>query len=253
MMYNIDTLTLLSGIDIIIPEIKVKIHQPTIREIAYIGERSFYTAASLFLLTKDNAYDQSKLTEEDKLLLSQQTDFDVFIQILNYQKEDYKTLMSNFLFLFLPESTISIEERFILITQNKDRPIIIDNNNFNIFRSVILQITCLSKESKKNEEFNPMGEKAKEIAEKIKRGRAKVAALQREKDVQDSSMLSKYISSLSVGMNSLYLHKVLDLTLFQLLDQLERYQLYNSYNIGLKAKLAGAKEVEEVDWLKDLH
>ena len=34
MMYSIDSLTLISGIDVPIPEIGVNIHQPTIREIA---------------------------------------------------------------------------------------------------------------------------------------------------------------------------------------------------------------------------
>ena len=54
MMYNIDQLTLLSGVDLPIPELKVNIHQPTLREIAYIGERSFYQAVKLIHLDKED-------------------------------------------------------------------------------------------------------------------------------------------------------------------------------------------------------
>ena len=54
MMYSIDSLTLISGIDVPIPEIGVNIHQPTIREIAYIGEKSFYEAAQTIIIQKED-------------------------------------------------------------------------------------------------------------------------------------------------------------------------------------------------------
>jgi hypothetical protein len=50
-----------------------------------------------------------------------------------------------------------------------------------------------------NETFNPANKKAKEIADKIMRGRRKVAAL-KAADQKQSSVLAQYISVLSVGL-----------------------------------------------------
>ena len=54
-------LLLLSGNDIPFPEARVTVHQPTIREIAYIGEESFYTGCEFLRFSKD------KLSDEDKI------------------------------------------------------------------------------------------------------------------------------------------------------------------------------------------
>ena len=53
-------LLLLSGNDIPFYGAQVSIHQPTIKEIAYIGEEAFYTGCEFLRFSKD------KLTEEDR-------------------------------------------------------------------------------------------------------------------------------------------------------------------------------------------
>lgn len=251
MMYSIDSLTLISGIDVPIPEIGVNIHQPTIREIAYIGEKSFYEAAQTIIIQKkDFINGLENITQEDKTALSQMSNFEIFLKLIEASSLS-STKVQMLLSLLFPDFNSSIEERFIFLVNPKEQKnILINDSNFEILQEVITTILCLQSGNTK-EEFNPQGDRAREIAEKIKRGRERAARLKGEKR-QQSSFLSKYISGLGIGTNTLNIHNVLDLTLYQLLNQLERYGLYTQYNISIQAKMAGAKDVEDVDWLKDI-
>ena len=250
-MYNIDKLTLISGIDIPIPEIGVNIHQPTIKEIAYIGEKSFYEAAQTIIVDKkDFISGLENVSEEDKTVLLQMSNFEVFLKLLETQ-ELLRVKVQTLLSLLFPDYTINIEERLIFLINPKTKhSAMIDTNNFDILQDVVIIILCLSS-SDMREEFNPQGEKAREIVEKIKRGRAK-AAQSKGETKKESSFLSRYISGLGIGTNALTINNILGLTLYQLLNQLERYSLYSQYDMAIKAKMAGAKDVEDVDWLKDI-
>lgn len=250
-MYSIDSLTLISGIDVPIPEIGVNIHQPTIREIAYIGEKSFYEAAQTVIIQKEDFINGlENITQEDKIALSQMSNFEIFLKLVEANPLS-NTKVQMLLSLLFPDFNSSIEERFIFLVNPKEQKnILINDSNFEILQEVITTILCLQSGNTK-EEFNPQGDRAREIAEKIKRGRERAARLKGEKR-QQSSFLSKYISGLGIGTNTLNIHNVLDLTLYQLLNQLERYGLYTQYNISIQAKMAGAEDVEDVDWLKDI-
>lgn len=251
MMYSIDSLTLISGIDVPIPEIGVNIHQPTIREIAYIGEKSFYEAAQTIIIQKEDFINRlENITQEDKTALSQMSNFEIFLKLVEANPLS-STKVQMLLSLLFPDFNSSIEERFIFLVNPKEQKnILINDSNFEILQEIITTILCLQSGNMK-EEFNPQGDRAREIAEKIKRGRERAARLKGEKR-QQSNFLSKYISGLGIGTNTLNIHNVLDLTLYQLLNQLERYGLYTQYNISIQAKMAGAEGVEDVDWLKDI-
>ena len=71
---------------------------------------------------------------------------------------------------------------------------------------------------------------------------------QREEEAQDRD-----VSILAAGehkdMNSL-----LNLSVSQLFDEFERFKLKMNYDIYFQAKMAGAKDLKEVeDWMKDIH
>ena len=255
MMSKIDALTLISGIDIPIPEIKVNIHQPTIREIAYVGERDFYHAASILRVDKEELALREDMTAEDKSFLLSQTNFQVLMSMISGESPEaqlMKVKIITFLTLLFPNHTLEIEDRMWFLNSIDGKGMaIIDENNFEALQSVVGEILCLNK--KGSEEFNPADDKAREIAEKLKRARARTAAQRGEKSEQEDSILSRYISGLSIGTNSLDINKILGLTLYQLFDQLERYGLYTAYDMSIKAKMAGASDVEDVDWLKNIH
>lgn len=250
---KIDRLTLISGVDIVIPELKTSLHQPTIKEIAYVGEKDFYEAAEILTVDKEKFVPRlENIPEEDKNVLLQMSNFELFLKLTNMKAETTIKIYSLLALLF-PQHSIQIEDRFIfLVKQNEKTAIttIVDENNFDILQKVVITTLCLDI-GKGEEEFNPAGVKAREIAEKIKRGREKAAKLKGENGKQSSSILSKYISSLGIGTNTLNIKDILGLTLYQFFNQLERYDLFTKYNISIQARMAGAKDVEDIDWLQD--
>ena len=62
-----------------------------------------------------------------------------------------------------------------------------------------------------HDSYNPQGDKAKEIAAKLMRGRQRIAA---EKGEDNASSLVQYTSVLTIGLNSMSLKDVTDLTMY---------------------------------------
>ena len=242
----IDGLLLLSGNDIPFYGAGLSIHQPTIKEIAYLGEENFFTGYEWINISKNI------LSEEDKINLEKQTDFDILIAILgehNAVMLKNRNCVEMVLALLFPEYQISFELDKITLTKEGEIHSI-DNNNFVEFRQIFNAIFPI-KEDGKEKDYNPGGELAKKIASKLARGRQKAAAAKKESQKVD--ILSRYLSILSVGqrkdMND-YLHY----TLYQLFDEHKRYILKSGHDMYIKAKLAGAQDLKEVeDWMQDIH
>ena len=99
--------------------------------------------------------------------------------------------------------------------------------------------------------FNPANKKAQEIAKKLMRGREIVAA---QKGNSNSSIFTQYVSILTVGLNSMSLKELTELTMFQLYDLIERYGLYTNWDLDIKQRLAGGKPEKQPDnWMKNIH
>jgi hypothetical protein len=50
------------------------------------------------------------------------------------------------------------------------------------------------------------------------------------------------------------MNSLLNYTIYQLFDEFKRFQLKLAWDIHIKAQLAGAKDLEEVeDWMDDIH
>nr|DAL81141.1 MAG TPA: hypothetical protein [Bacteriophage sp.] len=60
--------------------------------------------------------------------------------------------------------------------------------------------------------YNPANDKAKEIAEKLMRGRKKVAEIKSKGS--NESVLTRYISILTIGTNTMSLEDCLNLNMF---------------------------------------
>ena len=83
------------------------------------------------------------------------------------------------------------------------------------------------------------------------RGRKRVAELNGS---ANASIFSQYLSILTVGLSSMSLQELMDLTMYQLYDLVERYQLYISWDIDIRSRLAGAKPDDRPDnWMKNIH
>lgn len=238
-------LLLLSKNDIPFREAQVNIHQPTIKEISLIGEESFHIGCQFLNFSKDN------LSREDRLVLSNKSDFDIFMSILNsLEGQKYKFYLSLLLTLLFPDFQIKIlKDRILLAKENFAT--CIDNNNFEAFKDIIVNMFVLNQE-KEEGKYNPSDGLAKKIAEKFEK-RHKTLAKQKGASLDKIAIFSRYVSILAVG-NSKDINDLMEYTVYQLKDEFKRFQLKQSFDIYLKAKMAGAKDLEEVDnWMDDIH
>ena len=137
----------------------------------------------------------------------------------------------------------------MILTKDKDN-ILIDENNFSNLQEIFNKIFCL--ENAGQESFNPGNKAAKAIADKLMRARQRVAA-QKSSENQGST-LAQYLSVLTVGLHSMSLNELKDLTIYQLYDLVERYYLYVNWDLDIRQRLAGAKPDSKPDnWMKSIH
>ena len=237
-------LALMCGIDIPIVEIRTVIHQPTIKEIAYVGEQDFFVGLQVFTLTKNT------IGIQDNFLLEDTTNFQIFMTIMKEQEtKDKKEAVLQFCQLIFPDSKIIFTPQSMLISSDKQQ-VIIDDNNFDILQEYIKHIFCVNSSMDQNG-FNPADKKAKEIAEKLMRGRQKVAE---QKGEANSSTFSRYLSILTIGMNSMSLSEAMNLTMYQMYDLIERYTLHLNWDLDIRTRLAGGKpDNKPDDWMKNIH
>jgi hypothetical protein len=162
---------------------------------------------------------------------------------------DKKASAIQLLALLFPEYKSLFTPRSLMLTKG-DEIITIDENNFEDLQIIVKQALCLGKASK--DSFNPANAAAKEIAEKLMRGRQRVAA-QKAKEGGDS-IFTQYLSILTVGLESMGLNELMNLTMFQLYDLVERYMLYSNWDLDVRQRLAGGKpDSEPENWMKDIH
>ena len=237
-------LALMCGIDIPIPECELIIHQPRIREIAFLGERDFFTGVQSFCINKS-------MFVQDKDLLTNTNNFQIFMTIMSEKETvEKKIAVQQMATLFFPNHKMGFTPRSIILT-GKEGIITIDEEKFEILQKAISEICCLRSGPMDSGTFNPADAKAQEIAQKLMRGRQRVAE---EKGEANSSVFSQYLSTLAVGLNSMSLQDLMDLTIFQLYDLIERYRLYINWDIDIRSRLAGGKpDSKPEDWMKNIH
>lgn len=236
-------LALMCGSDIPIPEIQATIHQPKIKEIALMGEADFFVAIQCLNVDKN-------LLRQDKTLLQNTSNFQIFMTIMSEKEtRDKRLATQSLLQLLFPKHTIMFTPRSILLQGENSASI--DEKNFEFLQEVLKQVFCVSNKNNQQAGFNPANEKAREIAEKLMRGRQRVAE---QNGSANASIFSQYLSILTVGLSSMSLQELMDLTMFQLYDLVERYQLYISWDIDIRSRLAGAKPDDRPDnWMKNIH
>lgn len=242
----LNELLLLSGNDIPFEEAKVIIHQPTIKEIAYIGEEAFYSGCGVLNFSKDN------LSEEDRVNLKNKTNFDVLMSMImdnSHPVMRKNSINANMvLALMFPEYQIRFSRRAIFLIKEGET-YSINSENFEKFKEILSAIFCLHGRGEE-QSYNPGGELAKKIAEKFKQRKQKIAEQQGEQKV---AILSRYASILAVGEKK-SINDLMRYTVYQLFDEFDRFELKEQFDLYIRAQLAGARDLKEVDnWKKDIH
>lgn len=242
----LNDLLLLSGNDIPFPEAQIAIHQPSIKEIAYIGEENFYTGCEFLKFSKD------KLNEQDRIHLESYSNFEVLMSIMREQNvvvQKNKICVMMVLSMLFPQYNIAFEKEAISLKKD-DEECFINNNNFEEFKKILNIMFCLNGNNGEAE-YNPGGEMSRRIVEKLNRRHQKLA--EEKPSEHKIAILSRYISILAVGQQK-DINSLLQYTVYQLFDEFKRYELKIQYDTYFKAKLAGAKDLKEVeDWMKDIH
>ena len=237
-------LALMCGSEIPVPECQLSIHQPRIKEIALIGEKDFFTGIQCLCLNKS-------MFAKDETLLDTTNNFQIFMTIMSEkQAADKKVAVQQVLTLLLPKSNVIFTPRSMIFSGGGNT-ITIDESNFEPLQAAISSICCLKTGPMDQQTFNPVDEKARIIAEKLMRGRQRVAA---QKGEANTSILSQYLSTITVGIHSMSLQNAMDLTIYQLYDLVERYMLYVNWDMDIKSRLAGANPDSKPDnWMKNIH
>lgn len=240
-------LALMAGVDIPIPELELIVHPPTIRDIAFMGETDFFQGMTYLCINKE-------VLVQDETVLQDFNNFQILMRVLEQsQDKNKKKILATLLMLLFPDYKVAIMPNSIIFTKPEQSPIMIDENNFDTFQNVIKEVLCVSNIFQgKNIVYNPEGSRAKKIADKIAIGRKKVAA-QKARSEGDSSILTRYISILSIGPH-IPVQESIQYNLFQLFDQMERYSAYIEWDVDLRVRLAGGKPDKQVEtWMRNLY
>lgn len=239
----INELLLLSGNDIPLVELNILFHPPTIKEIAFIGEDTFFTGCEILRFSKEN------LEEEDKNRLENISNFNIIMSIIrekNNKMQYNKQCVLQVLSLLFPAYEISLDfDKSEIVLKQDDIMLSLNEKNYNIFLEALNEILVLGGGEK---EYNPAGGLASKIAEKLKKSRNKIMAKESKND-QKVAILSRYISILAVGENK-DMNALLNYSLYQLFDEFQRFQLKLAFDAHQSALLAGAKS-EDLGPVKD--
>ena len=237
-------LGLMCGIDLPIPDLQTTIHQPKIKEIAFVGEKDFFLGVQCLCI------DKNVIANQGESLLVNTNNFQIFMTMMK-EKEmvEKKDSVINVLSLVFPKYRTLFTPRSIIL--QGDTQIMIDDSNFEIIQEYLKEIFCFKSSMSQDLGFNPANETAKKIADKLMRGRQRVAELNGS---ADASIFSQYLSMLTVGLDSMSLQDLMDLTMFQLFDLVERYQLYINWDIDIRSRLAAGKpDGKPENWMKNIH
>ena len=212
-------LLLLSGNDIPIEEVHLLLHPPTIKEISYIGEEAFFSGCEFLKFNKN------KLNTEDRNRLENISNFEILMSIMrekNPSVQKTKNDATMVLALLFPTYEVQIDEiNMIIKFKQDDNEFYLNKDNYDYFIKVLNEVLCLGGGAN-DSDYNPSGNLASQIADKLRDRHNKLAA--RNKDNQKVAILSRYVSILAVGENK-DMNSLLNYTIYQLFDEFKRFQL----------------------------
>lgn len=236
-------LALMTGIPIPVPECQLIIRQPSIEEISYLGEEDFFIGVQSLCISKT-------MVIEDKNVLDQVSNFQVFMTVMNDKSTIDKRQKVESVLQLMGLGKAAFTPRSLILTDDNNNSHMIDDSNFDAFQDMVKRITCAINGPMDQQAFNPANDRAKEIADKLMRGRQRVAA---QNGNSTGSAFSRYLSILSIALHIMP-KQLQQLTMFQLYDLIERYSLYVNWDLDIRTRLAGGKpDSHPDDWMKNIH
>lgn len=223
-----------------------KVYPVTLREIAEVGAKNFYSYLNIFTLNKEDIdeYFNSQGIEGDF------TPFQ-FLLIMAQVDPQYLITAQEAFKMFLHEETVSFlgqNEAIVLGDIKEER--VINNELFEQIRYYVQAANVLETQSAEAKMDNPSDAKAAQIIKKLKEGRK-----MREKSKSNSDLsFSDLVASLAAGGNGLNIINIWDLTYYAFNDQFKRMQMREEYENSYRSILAGAdpKKVKLNYWISTI-
>ena len=246
-MINLHSLRLYTGKPIPFQD-KYKIHQPTLSELSEaFGEEKdlFKTINFLCLSGKDDTI--------PTLIIFMSLFFSDFLSV-----EDKVNVIKLLEIIFKNHFILLVEkEKLFLLKKNEtdENPLIFTPEIFADLQDILKEIFAYDKffGSKEDEDYNPANKKAQEIMEKLKQRHATLARI-KSKENEGKSILGNYLSVASIGLNKDLTTLSDNLTITQLLKEVERIGMRESFNQLLRIKTsfvtAGSSKEPLEDWMR---
>jgi len=190
---KINTLTLYSGVDIPMSTAPIVIHQPTIKEIGYLGESVFFQSLQVLLADKNNY-------NINKNVINNTTNFQILLEIINTQLDDFIQIRNNvslLLALLFNKYQVDLRKDTIALISNNSSEYLFNEKNYNEFCDILRQVFNL--EDKK---VSVAPDKAtQKIFKKLEERHKKLAKIKplSEKE-KEESQLTKIVSIVSLGL-----------------------------------------------------
>jgi hypothetical protein len=225
---------------------------PTLRDISKLKEKNEQYARYLNVLKIDiETYINNVADEETKELYESDNN-----SVTIYQKliidDCLRGMLHNAFSFFICGDVYFLEKdkTFYVTEKNEDDELVIigfiNDSNYLYVCDYILQMNCIKKDESEDQKYG--SEKARRIAEKLKKFKILNAKKQSDKDVN----LGNLISSLASRQNGLNIIDIWDMTVFQFYDQFHKQNYNNTIDIHSMNYAFMGGEFDLTAWFKDL-
>ena len=240
----------LANRDIAIPQCNIIITQPTVKEVLTFGEEKFLNCVQLL-----GHLDKVLQPIQQELANVNMPEVSPLALLLVAYKEEKPVRMQvdDFFELVCIGYKVIITDNSIDFEKDNKKVGMLTPFNYNFFSAALLDL--FEPAAMKKDNYNPKSDKAKEIAEKLQKGKEKKVQLQGKSDVSQS-IFGTYASILSIGMQ-MDINILMQYTPFQMFDAFDRFTLKEAEDYYKLLSSSGFLDTSKIDqpepWLKNLY
>lgn len=240
----------LSGAQVPVKQCGLYITPPTVKQICQFGEDDFLMCVKM--LSADRTF-INKVRESNPNL--KDTDRFQLLLLVMGSDETIKEKLTSFIEFICPDYRVEVAKGSINFRQGEDDMVKGQINPFTFdgFAETLNGLFWPSVGTDGG--FNPVNQKAEEIARKLERGREK-ANKDKGKSGKSGSLFGMYASILSIGL-SMDINTIYRYTPFQLYDAFNRFNMKSAYDFYMKIKTTPMMSVENMDepehWMASLY
>lgn len=241
----------LAGVQVPVQQCGLYITPPTIKQVCQYGEDDFLTGVKI--MSADRTF-VNKIKDANPDLKDMEK-FQLLLLVMN-SDDALRERLTSFVEFICPDYQIEVAKGSLNFRQGEDNAIKGQINPFNFDGFAETLHDMFWPTAGTSDAFNPVNEKAEEIARKLEKGREIANKEKGGKSDQNGSIFGLYASNLSIGLcidiNAIYRY-----TPFQLYDAFNRFNKKSSYDFYMKIKTTPMMSTENMDepehWMVNLY